>query len=339
MATAEMTGDEAFCRDMLPRVSRTFAACIGLLPPGLEYQVLLAYLLCRIADTIEDCPRLDGATKSGLLATFIDDLAGRSDGRGVATAFSQPMNDDETLTAATPRVLDQFRRLPRRAREATVPWVTEMCEGMAGYATGTPVGGGVRALESVADLERYCYYVAGTVGHLLTDLFQLHHRRLGRSHYRRLKARATSFGLGLQMTNIIKDVADDHDRGWSYVPQGLCHARGVPPGQLLDRDHQDGARRVMADLIGHARSHLTEALTYCQSLPRTAYRIRLFCLTPFFFAVRTLRLAAGDPRLLDPTHKVKIPRPEVYRIIRQAHLVAPANHLVERYFRRLCVAA
>ena len=72
------------------------------------------------------------------------------------------------------------------------------------------------ALIDVADLDQYCYYVAGTVGHLLTALFPLHHRRLSKDHEKRLKALATSFGLGLQLTNIIKDVADDARRGWSF---------------------------------------------------------------------------------------------------------------------------
>jgi farnesyl-diphosphate farnesyltransferase len=48
--------DRAFCDAMLPKVSRTFAICIRLLPSDLEHPVLVAYLLCRVADTIEDTP-------------------------------------------------------------------------------------------------------------------------------------------------------------------------------------------------------------------------------------------------------------------------------------------
>ena len=50
--------DRQFCQDMLPKVSRTFAVCIKLLPQDLEHSVLIAYLLCRVADTIEDSPSL-----------------------------------------------------------------------------------------------------------------------------------------------------------------------------------------------------------------------------------------------------------------------------------------
>ena len=45
---------EEFCRALLPHVSRTFAISVPCLPPPLDRQVTVAYLLCRLADTIED---------------------------------------------------------------------------------------------------------------------------------------------------------------------------------------------------------------------------------------------------------------------------------------------
>jgi farnesyl-diphosphate farnesyltransferase len=88
-------------------------------------------------------------------------------------------------------------------------------------------------------------------------------------------------------------------------------------------------------LITKASRHLRDALDYCIALPRSQYRIRLFCLTSLYFAVRTLHRAKHDPRLLDPTHKVKITRAEVYRTVLVAHIVAPINSLVRAYFRHL----
>jgi farnesyl-diphosphate farnesyltransferase len=191
------------------------------------------------------------------------------------------------------------------------------------------------ALASVDDLDRYCYYVAGTVGHLLTALFSRHSKRVTPEHQERLKNLATSFGLGLQLTNIIKDVADDRQRGWSFVPRQLCALAGVAPEDLLDPNRQREARMVMCHLIRKARRHLLDALRYSCALPRSQYRLRLFCLTPLYFAVRTLALAERDPRLLDPGHKVKITRGDVYRTLSMAYLVAPSNHLVIAYYRQL----
>lgn len=319
---------------MLPKVSRTFAACIKLLPNGLEHPVLIAYLLCRIADTIEDCARLQPGRKAALLQQFVASLTGGSIAE-IAATFDAPENDDEQLTKDTDIVIREFHRLPPAQQQAISPWVIEMCEGMAWFSKQEASAEGLTALNTEADLDRYCYYVAGTVGHMLTDLFVLHHHRVTKRHYQNLKALATSFGLGLQLTNIIKDVADDQGRGWSFVPRGLCERLGVAPEDMLNPAHRDAAARVMRALINKAEGHLRDALNYCLILPRSQYRMRLFCLTPLYFAIRTLRAASKDPRLLDAGHKVKISRSEVGQIIRTTCLVAPNNHLVRSYFRRL----
>ena len=323
---------------MLPKVSRTFAACIQLLPHPLDHQVLIAYLLCRIADTVEDTADLAVADKERLLAHFRSCLnEGGPDTAPLASAFATPRDDDETLTRDAHRTLAEFRVLPESQRAAIRPWVQEMCDGMATFAKRHALARPDRleALGDIAELDSYCYYVAGTVGHLLTELFHLHHHRVTDRHYQKLKSLSTSFGLGLQLTNIIKDVADDRRRGWSFVPHQLCAIAGITPADLTDPARREQAGQVMAELIAKAKRHLDDALTYCISLPRSQYRMRLFCLTPLFFAIRTLRLAAQDPHLLEPGHKVKITRVEVYRTIRMAFLVAPNNHLVRAYFRAL----
>ena len=333
-----MVGDRVFCQRLLGHVSRTFAACIRLLPPPVDHQVLVAYLLCRVADTIEDSADLPTADKERLLAHFgacLDE--GGPDAAPLAEAFAQPRIADELLTREADAVLREYRALGPAACAAIRPWVQEMARGMAQFARihSEARPGRLVSLTSVAELDAYCYYVAGTVGHLLTELFRLHSPRVTERHYARLKSLATSFGLGLQLTNIIKDVADDRNRGWSFVPTQLCSLAGVAPGELLDPHQARQARIVMDSLIAKAKSHLNDALAYCTALPRSQYRLRLFCLTPMYFAVRTLALAERDPRLLDASHKVKITRGEVYRTLCAAYVVAPSNHLCGAYYRQL----
>lgn len=330
--------DRAFCAAMLPRVSRTFALCIRLLPHPLDHQVRVAYLLCRVADTVEDSPALTGDAKATLLAAFARAL--REDAARVpplTEAFAAPASDDERLTGRADAVLRELARLPAAAARAIRPWVCEMCAGMAEFQRRDDAAGGSRlaSLSTVDDLDRYCYYVAGTVGHLLTALFRLHDPAPDPARYARLEALATSFGRGLQLTNIIKDVWDDRRRGWSFVPRQLCELVGIRPEDLESDRHRAEARRVMQVLIEKAKVHLLDALDYSTSLPRRAYGIRLFCLTALYFAVRTLRLAERDTRLLDPAHKVKISRVEVVRTLLATRLLAPSNTLVRAYFRLL----
>lgn len=327
----------SFCEEMLPKVSRTFAICIRMLPPDLEHSVLVAYLLCRVADTLEDTTELTLPQKEELLVHFgrCLDIDG-PDAEPLHNAFADASSDEELLAREADVVLAEFRSLPEVHRGAIRPWVQEMCSGMADFAGRTnSSSSGAGSLASVEDLERYCYYVAGTVGHLLTELFRQYSPAPTAPQYERMKSLATSFGLGLQLTNIIKDVADDRRRGRSFMPRQLYQAAGVAPHELQHKDHRTGSRQVLTTLIDKAKEHLCDALQYSTTLPRGHYGIRNFCLTSLYFAVRTLRLAERDPRLIDPTYKVKISRRQVYQTIVTTKLVAPANSLVKAYFRLL----
>lgn len=329
--------DLAFCESMLPLVSRTFAACIGLLPPRPRLAVLTGYLLCRIADTIEDDPVLASAAKVHLLGVFRSSLDG-GDTQEISSVFANQNTPDRTLTGQLGRTLSVFHSLDPDHQQAIRPWVKEMCKGMADFAKRPGFGGGsatLVALHDHADLERYCWFVAGTVGHLLTDIFALEGPAFTPERVAALRKLATSFGLGLQLVNIIKDVADDRKRNWSFVPETLCSEVGLNVAELLDPAHRPAANQVMQRLIHRAEHHLDRATRYCQILPPTHYRIRLFCLTPLFFAKRTLRLASLHPRLLDPDFKVKISRAEVKRTILVTHCIAPLNPLVQMYCKHL----
>lgn len=334
MTEASRATDRSFCEEMLPKVSRTYALCIRLLPKDLEYPVLIAYLLCRIADTVEDTPEIPGALKREFLDEFSASLnSADCYPERLRAYFSREGTSEETLTAHADIILREFRALRKVHRDAIRPWVQEMCEGMGDFVE-RPSEDGQRALGTIADLERYCYYVAGTVGHMLTELYPINRPAIDKRHGK-LKSLATSFALGLQLTNIIKDVSDDEKIGWVFVPKQLCDEAGITPAELHEPDARPAATQVMHRLIDKAEGHLRDALDYCVNLPRLQYGIRMFCLTSVFFAVQTLRLARRDPRLLEPSHKVKISRRQVYWTVGLLRFVAPSNGLLRAYYRHL----
>jgi farnesyl-diphosphate farnesyltransferase len=299
---------------------------------------MVAYLLCRIADTIEDTVDLQVEQKKKLLHHFAASVASpREDTTYLREAFPESDDAEANLCFHADRVLREFARLSQAEQSAIRPWVEEMCRGMADFSREVVHvnGGQLPALKDVAELDQYCYYVAGTVGHLLTGLFGLRLSARDKSRIPELESYSTSFGLGLQLTNIIKDAAQDHRRGWSFIPQDLCAEEGIDVAALFSQGHSDASRRVFAGLIAKARGHLEDALRYSMLLPATQYRIRLFCLTSLFFAVRTLRLAASDDGRLADGATVKISRGEVYRILATTCIVAPSNRMVRWYFHRL----
>ena len=329
-----------WCEAMLPRVSRTFALCIRFLPEEVRRPVLLSYLLCRVADTVEDAPELAPMIKLELLDRFARAVADpRVELTAFATALPGRRDADAELIVHADLVVGLLHEQPQAVRVAVVPWVEEMCRGMAEFATrrSTVVESGepLHSLESEADLDRYCYFVAGTVGHLLTALFATLRPRITPQAAARLDALAEDFGAGLQLVNILVDVADDRQRGVSFVPETVYRAEGLVAADLLSPAQQPRARAALARVAARARQRLRLAREYCLIMPRTEYQLRLFCLVPYYLALRTLRALEHDRFYPAAGQRVKIGRSAVYRTVAAARVCAASNHLVRAYAWRL----
>ena len=309
-----------YCREMLPKVSRTFALTIRLLPPSLEFTVTVAYLLCRIADTIEDSSGLDAALKVRLLEHFRSCLQNENvDLAPLRSSFASHATSDQQLVFESDRVLKEYWKLPDAERAVIRPAVQEMCGGMAKFvALMEARAGKQRMIESVTELEQYCYYVAGTVGQLLTGLFALQWPQISSARSQRLRALSGPFAEGLQLTNIVQDVATDSARGVVFVPEDLPSA--------------DGALKV---LVRIALKRLWDAIEYCSCIPRRHFRIRLFCILPAYLAVQTLRAVEKRIGATLQESKPKLSRAAVYRSVLITFAVAPSNTLMRGYFRMM----
>ncbi len=327
-----------WCAQILPKVSRTFALTIRLLPSRLQHPVTVSYLLCRIADTIEDESSADVsvADKTRLLGAFASSLE-TPDAQFSADLKSfvgEADSHDARLARRADLVIGEFFEFDETTRQAIRPWVQEMCEGMGQYVQRgigelTPDG----VIKNLEDLERYCYYVAGTVGNLLTALFfEDTSSRGGGSDARRL---GENFGLGLQLTNIVADAPMDWPEGRCYIPRELCEKVGIKVDELFDQENHDRARAVLSQLADRARHHLGDALKYFMLLPRHRFRERLFCLTPLFLALKTLNVVGDDPEFPTAGNRPKITRRDVYRTLAVAAFIAPSNKLASMYFKRL----
>lgn len=335
--------DWSWCETMLPRVSRTFALCIRFLSEDVRRPVLLSYLLCRVADTLEDAQELDPAAKKHLLALFAGSLDApdghAADLSPLAEAMAPRGDADARLVARAGTMVELLGDQSAAVREAVVPWVREMCRGMAEYAAKEPRqlddGTLLRCLGSEIDLDRYCYYVAGTVGHLLTAVFAALRPRITPAAASRLDSLAEDFGAGLQLVNILADVARDRARGVCYVPETVCSAAGLAPGDLLRQESRNQARQALGTLARRARERLRHAREYCLLIPRAEYQLRLFCLIPYYLALRTLRALEQDEHYPAVGQRVKIGRSAVYRTVAATRLCAASNRMLRAYAWRL----
>jgi phytoene/squalene synthetase len=308
--------DLDWCRGILPRVSRTFALGIQMLPTPFDAWITTGYLLCRVVDTVEDTPNIDWDTRRRLFTAFEEAIQ-----TGDCSAFQHdvgvfPDNADGELCREIARVLKPMDAYPAAVQDALRKWITEMSGGMALYARRHAFGEGRTTLFDMGDLDRYCYFVAGTVGHLLTDIFVIGHPEV-EDNATELRTHAVGFGLLLQMTNIVKDVTDDWPRGWCFIPESVCTANGTSSSRLLETDQTISGIGAVDQVNHHARRFYADAVSYVLALPSTAVELRRFCLFPMLLAGRTLELALGNPAVVDPMQAVKVTRNVVTQTITQ----------------------
>ncbi len=329
---------ERFGREVLPAVSRTFALSIRMLPGDLGRAVLAAYLLCRVADTLEDEPTMPAAAKAALLddllVCFEEPAASNAFPSRVATLTGDAAH--VRLARHTDLVFVLYRALPAATQVHVRRWVSEMIAGMRKFVLLYPHGIRIQSLE---EYREYCYYVAGTVGYLLTDLWHEHAPSIGDRQYRVLREKCRQFAEALQTVNILKDVATDAEQENSiYIPEELLRAHGSSHAMILSPDRVRGTRDALATLVQLAWKDLETARSYLMLIPRRAVPIRLFCVLPLLFAYATLRDLTRTPTALARREVVKISRREVKALTYFGFLVILSNRglawLADRAMRR-----
>jgi farnesyl-diphosphate farnesyltransferase len=291
-----VSSDEVYQDQILPHVSRTFALTIPQLPAAIRTAVTSAYLLCRIADTIEDEPALSPPETLAFLQRFSALLAGRGNAAVLASEIGHRLTErtlatERDLVVNMGRVLAVMARLKEPQRAAIQRCVELMCEGMPRFQFSASLNG----LASCSDLDDYCYYVAGVVGEMLTDLFCDYSAAIARNRAA-LAANAASFAQGLQMTNILKDVWEDRSRGACWLPQEVFTRYGVDLAQLSSEPFDPRFGAAFRELVGVAHAHLRNALDYTLLIPPQERGIRRFCLWAIGLAILTLRKIDANPR-------------------------------------------
>ena len=322
--------DEKYQRQILVHVSRTFALTIPQLPGDLRRAVTTAYLLCRIADTIEDEASLSGARKLHYLTCFSKVAASTADAAALAAELTpllseKTLSHERDLVANMDRVMRVCRSLDPRAQQAIGRCVEIMCVGMHHYQRSASTQG----LPRLTDLDSYCYHVAGVVGEMLTDLFCAYSPRIA-VHGATLRRLAPSFGQGLQMTNILKDQWEDRSRGACWLPQDVFARRGFDLDLLRARD-EEGFRDSLQELIGIAHGHLRHALSFTLLIPTHETGIRRFCAWSIGLALLTLRSIKDNPRFTAGA-QVKISRREVMLVTACSNLTVRSNRMLARLF-------
>ncbi|MXV64154.1 squalene/phytoene synthase family protein [Natronorubrum sp. JWXQ-INN-674] len=310
--------DLEWCYDAVHGVSRTFSITIDRLEEPMAKQICIGYLLCRVADTIEDAGHIPPETQTELLTTYDRLLDPETD--QTASAFMDDVEpwipddrtDDWDVVAETPRVVRTFESLDEEPREIMRDPVRELVDGMAMFTDRYADEGGLR-LQTLEELEEYCWYAAGTVGTLITGLVA---RGASPERAAEMRENARSFALLLQLVNIAKDVESDyHDENNVYLPAEWLDEEDVDVERVTDESNHRGVTNVIKRVTGRAETYLDDAHRYLEVVPETHGNKLAAWAIPYLLAVGTMRELRERPEDVIRDGDVKISRAEVYALL------------------------
>jgi farnesyl-diphosphate farnesyltransferase len=236
---------------------------------------------------------------------------------------------ERELILNTPRVVRITQGFAERQQLPMRRCVRIMSTGMASFQENASRAG----LANMDALDSYCYHVAGVVGEMLTDLFCVHDPRIDaqRSKLHRL---AVSFGQGLQMTNILKDVWEDYARGACWLPRELFNRDDFSLAQMTPGTRDPAFVQGYEMLLAMARGHLANALEYTLAVPAEQTGIRRFCLWALGMAVLTLRSIHANPGFSSAA-QVKISRRAVATTMQVTNVCVKRDWLLRGMFTTL----
>ncbi len=313
---------------MLRGVSRTFALSIEQLPKILRDSIALSYLLLRVSDGLEDNEAMDVPRKVRLLELWDAILEGNAPVEELTSQVDDlDVSDPEVnIIQRADTLMDFLKTMPGDIQKSIVYHVKNTTLGMARWQSHGPF------VEDETALDDYMHEVAGRVGYLLTDIFAWYSPVI-RERKDELMPLSREYGLALQTVNIIRGLRKDYDRGWVFVPQTFLDAAGLTREEFLAPGNEDKAMVVVNLLVDKAERHLQKGLEYIAAFPIHQHRIRLACMWPLFFAVKTLSMSQNNINVL--LNEVKMSRKDVTGIIRQTTMLGWSNKWLNRYYHSI----
>ncbi|MFM9166528.1 MAG: squalene/phytoene synthase family protein, partial [Candidatus Limnocylindrus sp.] len=202
------------------RVARSFALAARFLPRDVRDSINLLYLALRRLDDLVDleaprgsAQRADAQQRLAAIRTWIN-----------TGALDQAGGDELAI----------FVNLQRSTPSLPIDAIGALLDGMEGDLAGP-------SIESDADLDLYCYQVAGTVGRLMAALLGVR----GDNATEADRA-ARALGAAMQRTNILRDVDEDLANGRVYLPATALRRVGLDPtAKSGPTSLRDGDRREL----------------------------------------------------------------------------------------------
>ena len=309
---------------ILKDVSRSFYLSCQLSPKKIRDTIGLAFLFCKIDDTIADTELLPLKKRLESLnqyrQIFLQQQSGHLIDEWQKNLFELLPDNNKLASAGEYDLLTNAASLFRELKNLSpqdqdnVCWLLpELTQGMqtdliffANHANE------LRALPDNEALEKYTYDVAGCVGIFWTRVLKQHYN-FAKQWPKEAEDVGERFGKGLQMVNILRDLPQDLLNGRCYLPAEELQDAGIKLEQLLEKEELVNVKPVLQLFISRAKKYLSAGSEYIDFLPRNALRLRASISLPMDLGFKTLELLEHDSRWLSQNHLIKVKRIEVYK--------------------------
>ena len=208
------------------RSASNLALAFVLLPKAKREGMSALYAFCREVDDVADDEAAPVDERRARLAGWRDDIRKACE----QGAPSFPVNQE--LQPVIDRYQLQFDHFNELIR-------------------GVEMDLDIKRYKTYGELEQYCYRVASVVGLLSVEIFG----------YRNPRSRdyAVSLGKALQLTNILRDVRTDAERGRIYLPAEELDRFSVREREIIDGEYSPRFRSLAESVAGRARGFYRQA--------------------------------------------------------------------------------
>ncbi|MBA2174373.1 phytoene/squalene synthase family protein [Halobacillus locisalis] len=214
-----------YCKKIIERHSKTFSKAFSMLPKQQKKAVWAIYAFCRRADDIVD----EGEHPKEELEQFAREFDLFMEG--------QLISDHPSWVALD----DVFKQFPMDAK----PFY-DMIAGQRMDLYPEPI-------KTKENLLGYCYHVASTVGLMLLPV-------IAPGKVAMLRKGAIELGYAMQITNILRDIGEDLERGRIYLPSDVMDEHNYTVVDLQEGRRNDSFIQLWEDLATDAEEYYARAL-------------------------------------------------------------------------------
>jgi len=258
------------CARITRREARNFYYAFLSLPRAQRLAVYALYAFCRAADDV-----VDAATSFGAASTItFGSLSEPAKPGGFADGTPDAV---EAKRAELARLREQLANAAEGRPNPEMAIDVALADAISRFGvdpadlgdvlTGMEMDLTLRRVETTEELRVYCYHVASAVG-----LATLPILNGGTPPTDEMREAAVDLGLGMQYVNVLRDVAEDLERGRVYLPGDEMRAFGVDDAMLEGRVMTSELRLLLANHGERAERTLDRGLRLLPLLPRRGGR-------------------------------------------------------------------